>query len=261
MTLKHLLLSLVLLAALCPGAKSETLYRWKDSEGELRVTRSQPDLGVTYTTIEVPDAIRWSNPSEMPGEVVAGTESSTQSFFKAGSQSVYGLTGKLRNNMGRSHGMTFGSAVAIGEKLAITNCHVLKDAGDEIYLAASGAEESEQARLVGADYTADRCVISVSRMTLHPIPGIRRFETLEVGETVYAIGNPLKLDRTLSQGLLSGKREIGERRYLQTTAPISPGSSGGGLFDIHGNLIGITSFTLSGAQSLNFAIPAEDFWH
>jgi serine protease Do len=97
-------------------------------------------------------------------------------------------------------------------------------------------------------------------MELNPVPGIRPFEALEVGETVYAIGNPLKLDRTLSEGLLSGKREAGERRYLQTTAPISPGSSGGGLFDARGNLLGITSFTLKGAQSLNFAIPAEDYW-
>ena len=49
-------------------------------------------------------------------------------------------------------------------------------------------------------------------------------------------------------------------RYLQTTAAISPGSSGGGLFDAHGNLLGITAFTMSNSQSLNFAIPAEDFW-
>jgi S1-C subfamily serine protease len=49
-------------------------------------------------------------------------------------------------------------------------------------------------------------------------------------------------------------------RFLQTTAPISPGSSGGGLFDGRGNLVGVTSFTLKGAQNINFAIPAEDFW-
>jgi S1-C subfamily serine protease len=47
---------------------------------------------------------------------------------------------------------------------------------------------------------------------------------------------------------------------LQTTAPISPGSSGGGLFDERGNLVGITTSSLRSAQSVNFAIPAEDFW-
>jgi S1-C subfamily serine protease len=89
---------------------------------------------------------------------------------------------------------------------------------------------------------------------------VRRVDTLEVGETVYAIGNPLRLDRTLSDGLLSARRVIGELRYLQTTAAISPGSSGGGLFDGRGNLIGVTTFTAKGAQNINFAIPAEDFW-
>jgi S1-C subfamily serine protease len=49
-------------------------------------------------------------------------------------------------------------------------------------------------------------------------------------------------------------------RFLQTTAPISPGSSGGGLFDGSGNLVAITSMSLRGAQNINFAIPAEDFW-
>ena len=56
------------------------------------------------------------------------------------------------------------------------------------------------------------------------------------------------------------KRVIDVRRYLQTTAAISPGSSGGGLFDASGNLVGITTMTLRGTQNINFAIPAEDFW-
>jgi hypothetical protein len=49
-------------------------------------------------------------------------------------------------------------------------------------------------------------------------------------------------------------------RYVQTSAPISPGSSGGGLFDERGNLLGITSFKIDDAENLNFAIAAEDFW-
>ncbi len=53
---------------------------------------------------------------------------------------------------------------------------------------------------------------------------------------------------------------IDDIRFVQTTAPISHGSSGGGLFDGHGNLVGITTMTLTGTQNINFAIPAEDFW-
>jgi serine protease Do len=260
MSCKRLLAFLACLTSLCQPARADAIYRWTDRDGSVRVTRGQPGLGVAYEKFEVPDPIKWLNAPDMPAEVGTAAGSTAQNFFKASSKSVYGLTGRLQDGSGHSRGVVFGSAVAVTNKLAITNCHVLEDAGEDIYLGAGPSDEVEQAKLVGANYEADRCVISVSRMELHPVPGIRRFEALEVGETVYAIGNPLKLDRTLSEGLLSGKREAGERRYLQTTAPISPGSSGGGLFDARGNLLGITSFTLKGAQSLNFAIPAEDYW-
>jgi serine protease Do len=85
-----------------------------------------------------------------------------------------------------------------------------------------------------------------------------------VGEPVYTLGSPVGLELTLANGILSGRREEGGRAYIQTTAPISPGSSGGGLFDAHGNLIGITTLAIVGKehlnQSLNFAIPADSFW-
>jgi S1-C subfamily serine protease len=64
--------------------------------------------------------------------------------------------------------------------------------------------------------------------------------------------------------VLSGLREVDARRFVQTTAPISPGSSGGGLFDRWGNLVGVTTMILVGSdrvnQALNFAIPADSFW-
>ena len=63
----------------------------------------------------------------------------------------------------------------------------------------------------------------------------------------------------MAEGIISGKRTDGVNRYLQTTAAISKGSSGGGLFDSAGRLIGVTTFFLSEGQSLNFAVPAEDF--
>jgi S1-C subfamily serine protease len=85
-----------------------------------------------------------------------------------------------------------------------------------------------------------------------------------VGEAAYTLGSPVGLELTLSNGIVSGRREEGGHRYVQTTAPISPGSSGGGLFDARGNLIGITTLALVGRehlnQSLNFAIAADAFW-
>ena len=90
--------------------------------------------------------------------------------------------------------------------------------------------------------------------------GFRDFSDLVIGETVYTIGSPKGLDRTFAQGLLSGLRKMDGVEYIQTTAPVSEGSSGGGLFDDRGNLIGITTFTMRGAQNLNFAIAASEYW-
>jgi S1-C subfamily serine protease len=61
--------------------------------------------------------------------------------------------------------------------------------------------------------------------------------------------------------LLSGLRRMDGIEYVQITAPVSEGSSGGGLFDDRGNLIGVTTFTVRDSQSLNFAIAASEFWN
>jgi S1-C subfamily serine protease len=112
--------------------------------------------------------------------------------------------------------------------------------------------------LVAADVSADSCILR-STTKLRSFVPIRSYESIKVGERVYSIGAPLGLELTLSDGLVSGRRLEDRVRLIQTTAPISPGSSGGGLFDTKGNLIAITTFFLKGSQNLNFAVAAEDF--
>ena len=97
-----------------------------------------------------------------------------------------------------------------------------------------------------------------SRPARAPSPG---YTDLKVGERVYSVGAPSGLERTLGEGIISGLRATSEGQFIQMTAPISPGSSGGGLFDSSGNLIGITTFLLKEAQAINFAIAAENIWH
>ena len=85
-------------------------------------------------------------------------------------------------------------------------------------------------------------------------------DALEQGETVIAIGNPLGFEHTVSQGIISAVRELGgadSTKLLQITAPVSPGSSGGALVNMRGELVGITQGTFGGewVQNLNFAIP------
>ena len=79
---------------------------------------------------------------------------------------------------------------------------------------------------------------------------------LKVGEPVYAVGAPRGLELSLSDGIVSQLRG-GPPPFIQTTAAISPGSSGGGLFDAEGRLVGFTTLYIEGGQSLNFAMPVE----
>ena len=91
-----------------------------------------------------------------------------------------------------------------------------------------------------------------------PAVTTRSIEKLEIGERAYAIGAPRGLERTLSEGLVSGVIKEGGYSIVQTTAAISPGSSGGGLFDEKGSLIGVTTLYLRDSQSLNFAISTNE---
>jgi len=217
-------------------------------------------MGASYDQVQIPDPMPWKNRPDLPAEVTDDLKASVKNLFKSASASVYLVLGRPQAGGADADPVVFGSAVAISERELLTNCHVIEAAGQELYIGVDGPDKIVKAEVVALDYAADRCVVSESEARLHPVAGLRRYDSLEVGETVYAIGNPARLERTLSNGLLSGKRVIDEMRYLQTTAPISHGSSGGGLFDSRGNLIGITAMSLRGSQNINFAIPAEDFW-
>lgn len=150
-----------------------------------------------------------------------------------------------------------GSAVAVAPDRLLTNCHLF--AGREVVLIVQG-DAVDVARLIAADATSDRCVLEPESRVLQPVESLRPYADLRIGEHVFTIGSPSGLERTLGEGLISGLRTQGGVPYVQTTAPISQGSSGGGLFDRSGNLIGITSFLLQSGQQLNFAVAAESFW-
>lgn len=150
-----------------------------------------------------------------------------------------------------------GSAVAVSPYQAVTNCHVLE--GAEAIAVGQSGEVSRAWRGFAAP-TTDRCFLWVMDGSLNPVDGVRHAETLKVGERVYTIGGPRGLEKTLAEGLISGLREFKDFQVIQTTAPLSRGSSGGGLFDVYGNLIGITTAFVEGGQNLNFAIAADEFW-
>jgi serine protease Do len=81
--------------------------------------------------------------------------------------------------------------------------------------------------------------------------------TLAQGERLYTIGNPSGLAYSVTSGIFSGDRGTGQERFLQTDAPINPGNSGGPLIRENGEVVGINTLVLQGAQGIGFAIPIE----
>jgi len=150
-----------------------------------------------------------------------------------------------------------GSGVVVQTRHVLTNCHVLKGA-DFVGLKAAGATIT--AELVEVKIAHDLCLL---RAALLDAPPLARgsAQDLRIGQRVYALGAPLGLELTFTEGLVSGLRADGGYTLIQTSAAISPGSSGGALLAQDGSLVGIISFKLSDegnhSENLNFAMPID----
>lgn len=150
-----------------------------------------------------------------------------------------------------SGGGAQGSGVVTGGGVVITNCHVVANA-PEILVKQGNQTYSAGVRI--ADRDLDLCSLSVAGLTAPPVT-MSTFDA-KVGQRVYAIGAPQGLELTLSEGLISALRETNNGAIIQTSAAVSPGSSGGGLFNTSAQLVGIVTFQAKSGQNLNFALPA-----
>ena len=154
-----------------------------------------------------------------------------------------------------------GSGVVISPNTIATNCHVLGGGKVIVYKHNNRRASTDtvySASIIKRDNYRDFCILRVQN--LNGIPAkIRKYDSLNIGENVYAVGSPQGLDLSLSTGVVSQLRQGKDRRLIQTDAAISPGSSGGGLFDSSGNLIGITTekITDENVEGIAFAIPAD----
>lgn len=140
--------------------------------------------------------------------------------------------------------------------IAVTNHHVLEDADRAVAVLAGANEAFEIVGVYDYDEEGDWAVIQVDSNS-------RKFPYLEIstdaligGENIFTIGSPEGLENTISTGLISNpSRYIGSVEYIQISAPISHGSSGGALINDSGKVIGITSAGYEEGQNLNFARP------
>jgi S1-C subfamily serine protease len=158
-----------------------------------------------------------------------------------------------------------GSGVAVSANTVLTNCHVAQKGA---VLVLVNKQMLTNGKLMKANSSKDACVLRV-KDNLIPVPTLREYSSLEIGETVYSLGSPYGHLNTFAEGIISGLRPCSvsslfpkdkDTKCIQTSAPISPGSSGGGLFDKAGNLIGINTFMHRDSQNLNFAVDVGEYW-
>jgi S1-C subfamily serine protease len=144
----------------------------------------------------------------------------------------------------------------------VTNHHVIADAAAIRVQLADGREADAQ--VIGRDPDTD---LALLRITLRDLPAIElgRSSTLRAGDIVLAIGNPLGLSATVTQGIVSatGRGQLGVavfENFIQTDAPINVGNSGGALINTRGELVGINTAIIArnlGVEGIGFAIPVD----
>jgi Trypsin-like peptidase domain len=140
----------------------------------------------------------------------------------------------------------------------VTNYHVIQTGNVAMVKFADGTILPVDG-VLAADKVRDLAIIKIHGKSFRTLT-FGNSDGIQVGEEVVAIGNPLGLELTVSNGILSGIRtdEKEGGKFLQITAPISHGSSGGPLFNMFGEVVGINSMYLEGGENLNFAIPVND---
>ena len=152
--------------------------------------------------------------------------------------------------------LAFGSGFVVGDGEIASNVHVIEGATRGYAKLVGQKAKYDIEGVTAIDTKHDLVLLKISSTGAQPL-ALGTSDLVEVGEPVYAVGNPEGLEGTFSQGIVSSIRDVGTDKLLQITAPISPGSSGGPVLNGKGEVIGVSVATYREGQNLNFAIPAN----
>lgn len=148
----------------------------------------------------------------------------------------------------------------------ITNFHVIESEtqiGIEVYHQKDGQldrKSYKQVRIVAMNKFSDLALLKIEDEVVPKFVSVSLGDAdlLGVGERVFSIGSPLGLERTVTEGIVSTKtRPLQGELYLQTTTQINPGNSGGPLFNLRGEVVGVTNMKIAFGEGLGFAIPVD----
>jgi len=153
-----------------------------------------------------------------------------------------------------------GSGVVLKDKdFLVTNFHIFEGA-DSLIVKHKG-KIVQYSMILGFDGDIDILILKIAENSFPKIH-LGAIDKLKIGQTIYAIGSPMGLENTITEGIISGLRnnDASTRNFIQISAPVSKGSSGGAIVNIKGELIGISTLIFKEGQNLNFAIPIYDIY-
>ena len=222
---------------LVSGSEDGTILLWNMNEAPLNVAPQQD-----HTTTEIPMEQR------------ATTPQTPQQIAKRALASTVALTSLDAN--GKHSG--YGSGFFVRPGYIATNHHVI-DRATRIYFKLVGKETTYWVEeIVATDPTHDLALLRVSSVNI-PVLSLANSDSVQIGENVYIVGNPRGWEGTISDGIVSSIRGEGNNKWIQTTAPVSPGNSGGAVLNSRSEVIGVAtlSYKADYAQNLNFAVPSN----
>ncbi len=239
--------------------------------------KDQVVIDVGYTVLVVPRdqvsrILRAADPAKSTTEDAKPLETNLEFYRRSDSDAPKRTVKELVDTLGeavvqvRTPGGLGSGFILNEEGYLITNFHVIEGETQisiEVYHKKKGQLERKNykdVRIIAIDRFADLALLKIDdedAPQFRNVP-VGSADPLGVGEGVFAIGSPLGLERTVTEGIVSTKtRQMQGRLYLQTSTQINPGNSGGPLFNLAGEVVGVTNMKMTFSEGLGFAIPAE----
>jgi serine protease Do len=276
MSLKKFFILAALLGFSAPAIFADTI-QLKDTDAITgKILAEKPDsliVDVGYTVLVVPrNSILGVTKAKSSAATAAPVTSSGQ-FYSADSRpaamrdisSLVKQIGEAVVQVKTPEGL--GSGFFLNENgYLITNFHVIEgetEVSVEVYHQTGGhldRETYKQVKIVAINKFHDLALLHIEDKNAPKFKSVTlgSSDALNVGDTVFAIGSPLGLERTVTQGIVSTKtRQLEGELYLQTSTQINPGNSGGPLFNLAGEVVGVTNMKITFGEGLGFAIPVE----
>lgn len=185
-------------------------------------------------------------------QTISSIKASTSSDFSGIIENVIKSVVTIRTDISQGSGFIIANGGYV-----VTNAHVVQGATTANVITYDG--KSHSVSLIGQDANMDIALLKISDTT-YPVLQLANSDNVQIGEKVVAIGNPLGLQFSVTEGIVSAidrQGTNGLNDYVQTDASLNPGNSGGPLIDVNGDAIGINNFKISGSENIGFALESN----